>query len=145
MNPVLSDHDVDHHTHDGPHDHVHSHGDHTQWPSWERAHGGPVVLDIGAGRGALVVTIDNGEVGSELFLRPADGTGPETHVAVWERPLPSGTVITAAVFGSLSQGTYSLSDRSGGVEIARVRVVDGEVAEHRLSGSPRGGAQHARS
>ncbi len=132
MTTVLGD-DVAHsHSHD--HDHDYSH-DHEQWPEWERARGGPVVLDIGDDVGALIVTIESGRIGSELFIRPTDRPGDETHVAVWERELPNGRTVTAAVFGSLWAGTYAVLDRPSGTELVRVSVTGGVVAEHYLASS----------
>ena len=46
---------------------------------------GPAVLDIGGDIGALVATMNHGEAGTELYLRPVHDPATTVHTGVWER------------------------------------------------------------
>jgi hypothetical protein len=106
----------------------HSHHHH---PAGEQAAGGPVVLDIGDDRGALIVYLDRRRVGSELHLwRHADLA--RTHTGVWERRVGARRPV-AAVFPSLPAGTYTIVGDDGGTWHT-VDVGPGAVAEATLTG-----------
>ena len=109
-------------------DHAHPHAHH--YPAGEQAAGGPVVLDIGVDRGALIVYLDASRIGTELHLRPLENAGPTTHTGVWERPLGSRRPV-AAVFPSLRAGAYTILGDDGG-EWHRVAVDEGAVTEAHL-------------
>jgi hypothetical protein len=95
---------------------------------------GPVMLDIGADIGALIVRMPAEMAGAEIEARPiagpaADGYsgGHLPHVAVLARSV--GAVIQhTAVFGELQEGEYELNLRPD--EPARLRAVvrGGEVS-----------------
>jgi len=92
----------------------------------ERAFGGPVVVDIGPGVGALVVYLGSDWLGDEIHLRSVERTGWTTHTGVWERHVGGSHHVVAAVFPSLTPGAYEVLDRNG----ARVACVDeARVAE----------------
>jgi hypothetical protein len=99
----------------------------------ERAQGGPVLVDIGAGVGALVVRLDPDRIATELHLRPIEG-GPQTHTGVWERHTPNGRVV-AAVFPSLPEGRYAILAADGTV-ITTVDIQGGDVTELTLDDRP---------
>ena len=83
------------------HDHDHEHG-HTHEEAAEVATGG-VALDIGAGRGALIIYPDERYRGREIEI--SDAEGHRVHTGVHDREAGAGTVLTA-VFGSLAAGDY---------------------------------------
>ena len=104
---------------------------------------GPVLLEIGADSGALVLSAPEALVGEEIEIRapghghrhgPAHGThthGTHTHhhhahAAVIPRPLPSGGVLPCAVYADLSPGVYTLRLMPGGPSMS-VAVEAGEV------------------
>jgi hypothetical protein len=101
----------------------------------ERAQGGPVIVDIGAGVGALVVRLHPGRIATELHLRPLDG-GPQTHTGVWERHTPNGRVV-AAVFPSLPEGHYCVLGTDG-TPTTTVHIHGGQVTELILDHDPHG-------
>ena len=126
---VIHEHAHHHpHGHDRPHDHEHHlAGAGTS----ERAFGGPVVVDVGPGVGALVVYLGRDWLDDELHLRSLDRADWSTHTGVWERNLVGARRLVAAVFPSLPHGRYGILDRDGhtavrvvDVEEARVREVD---------------------
>jgi hypothetical protein len=77
-----------------------------------RAATGPIVVDIGEGRGALVLTSDEESSGYEVEIARLDDASTRTHVYVLPRAVDGGT-IHAAVFPSLPKGTYVVFDLSG--------------------------------
>jgi hypothetical protein len=90
-----------------------------------------VALDIGNGRGALVIYPDERFRGREIEISRADGDGARVHTGVHVRGSRSGSRLTA-VFGSLPAGEYVIwedASRPAG----SVRVPDGAVAEIVLS------------
>jgi hypothetical protein len=87
--------------------------------------GGPVVLDIGDGIGALVVLMDHDALGTELHLRSEHDPLLGVHTGVWQRGHGAG-VITVAVFGELASGSYWVLDAGGG-DVRRVEIQDGAV------------------
>ena len=98
-------------------------------PSWQR--GAAVALDIGEGRGALVIYPHERYRGCEIEISPADGCGHRVHTGVHERATRSEPVLTA-IFGSLPAGDYVVwadEDTAG----PTVSVPEGAVAELRLS------------
>ncbi len=114
-----------HHHH---HDHAHGHDGHDHLHD---EHGrpvglGPAVLDIGGDVGALVATMPDSSVGTELFVRPDDDPLTTVHTGVWERP-DAGPGAVAAVFLELRKGTYHVLDESGAA-VGAVEIVGGEVA-----------------
>jgi hypothetical protein len=84
-----------------------------------------VALDIGPGRGALILRTAPGRSGEEIEVaRRADGW--RTHVAVREHRTAAGGVVHAAVFGSLPEGRYSIS---GDLHPGGVRIREGSVTD----------------
>jgi hypothetical protein len=87
----------------------------------------PVVLDLGAGTGALVVRTDPILSGLEVELSPAGRDGERQHRQVLERAL-GGETAHVLVYDGLAAGDYTLW--LDGVALARgVAVRSGEVAE----------------
>ena len=89
---------------------------------------GPVVLDIGEDVGALVLHARDDMVGREIHISPAGQDDDRSHVEVLPRTTPSGAVRPTAVFGSLTQGRWTLWGTDG-VAALVVTVVGGQVAE----------------
>lgn len=98
-------------------------------PSWQQS--ATVALDIGEGRGALVIYPDDRYRGREIEISPIDEDGHRVHTGVHERGTQAGPVLTA-IFGSLSAGDYLVwADRD--MAGPTVSVPEGAVAEVRLS------------
>ncbi|MBV9940576.1 MAG: hypothetical protein JO262_00495 [Solirubrobacterales bacterium] len=98
-------------------------------PSWQRRPA--VALDIGEGRGALVIYPDERYRGREIEISPAEGRGHRVHTGVHERATRSGPLLTA-IFGSVPAGDYVVwadEDTAG----PTVSVPEGAIAELRLS------------
>jgi hypothetical protein len=85
-----------------------------------------VTLDIGAGRGALVLYPGERFRGREIEISGA-GEAHRTHTGVHERFTATGPVLTA-IFGSLPAGEYLVWE-STDVPAASVTVPDGAFAE----------------
>jgi hypothetical protein len=86
-----------------------------------------IALDIGAGRGALVLYPGERFRGREIELSRRDGDGHRVHTGVHERTAQKRTVLTA-VFGSLPAGEYVVwEDRRTAGPV--VTVPEGRVAE----------------
>jgi hypothetical protein len=119
------------HIHDRADGHHHDSGHHHRHPAGEHPPaGGPVVLNIGDGYGALIVRLDSEWFGQEIHVRRPDETAT-THTGVWERNL-NGRGVTVAVFPELATGTWLLLDRSG--EVWReLEIIDGWPVELDLS------------
>lgn len=86
-----------------------------------------VTLDVGGGRGALVLYPGGRFRGCEIEISPAPGPGPRVHTGVHERATQAGSMLTA-IFGSLPAGDYVVWEdavTAGPV----VSVPDGAVAE----------------
>ena len=97
-------------------------------PSWQQS--ATVALDIGAGRGALVIYPADRHRGREIEISREDD-GPRVHTGVHERMTADGPVLTA-IFGSLPDGDYLIwadAETPG----PTVSVPAGAVAELRLS------------
>jgi hypothetical protein len=88
---------------------------------------GPVVLDIGADHGALVLLADAGMEGAEIEISPRGPDGPRRHVAVLRRPSPAG-VVYAAVYSPLPAGAYSVW-RSDGTVATVAHVAGGQITQ----------------
>ncbi len=71
--------------------------------SWQQS--ATVALDIGDGRGALVIYPDERYRGLEIEISPTDEDGPRVHTGVHDRTTQAGPVLTA-IFGSLAAGEY---------------------------------------
>ena len=90
---------------------------------------GTVLLDIGAGTGALVLYTPADLRGAEIEISPETPRAPRTHPAVRARPGPTGTRY-AVLYEGLAAGRYTIwrdHDTSGG----QATVTGGEVTSHR--------------
>ena len=96
-----------------------------------RASSASVALDIGAGRGALVIYPAERFREREIEISRVDGDGRRVHTGVHERSTHAGSTTLTAIFGSLPAGDYVVweDDRDAG---PTVTVPDGAVAELRL-------------
>jgi hypothetical protein len=92
-----------------------------------RPHPEHVVLDLGAGVGALIVHADPGMHGVEIEISPAADDTARQHKAVLERSIGGRPAFTA-VFDRIPEGSYTLwvDDAARAREVS---VVGGEVAE----------------
>jgi hypothetical protein len=93
-----------------------------------------VALDIGDGRGALILYPSERFRGREIEISRADGTGPlpprRVHTGVLERRADARSSLTA-IFGSLPAGDYQVwEDRATPGPV--VTVPEGAVAEVKL-------------
>lgn len=108
------------------HRHPHQHAD--QDLENPGAGQGPVLLDIGGDIGALVVTMPAWTIGEEIEILgahvPAGQHRP--HVAVVDRPTPSGS-IPSLVFPELLEGRYCLVPKGTDDVRLTVLVVGAEV------------------
>jgi hypothetical protein len=89
-----------------------------------------VALDIGPGRGALVIYPDDRFRGREIEISRSDGDGHRVHTGVHEREARTGGILTA-IFGSLPTGEYEVWEDSESCA-GRVAVPEGAVAEFHL-------------
>src|ERR1700689_5167360 len=86
-----------------------------------------VALDIGGGRGALIIYPSERYRGLEIEISVADGDGHRVHTGVHERSSDAASTLTA-IFGSLPAGRYVIWED----EVTRgetVTVPDGAIAE----------------
>ncbi|MFI5914518.1 phospholipase [Dactylosporangium sp. NPDC051541] len=89
---------------------------------------GTVMLDIGAGRGALVISAAAEQLGLEIEISPGEsGDAPRTHAAVRARVFDSSRLY-AVVFPSLAEGPYTIWSEAGDA-LATVRVRSAEVTQ----------------
>jgi hypothetical protein len=89
-----------------------------------------VALDIGDGRGALVLYPSERFRGREIEISRADGDARRVHTGVHERHADARSRLTA-IFGSLPAGEYRVwEDETTPGPV--VTVADGAVAEVRL-------------
>ena len=87
------------------------------------------MLDIGEGRGALVVYLTSESEGTEVEIRPVGEPWTGTHTAVRRRNVRDGSCF-AAVFGTLAVGNYHLRMRGSDSEaVLDVAVGAGRVTE----------------
>lgn len=103
---------------------------------------GPVLLDIGGGVGALVVTMPAAFDGGEVEIRPVGWSSPGhphdhdhdhphlPHVAVVSRPV-GARLVPSLVYPELVEGSYELYQRPAGPVELTVCVLGGEVTEAR--------------
>ena len=97
----------------------------------EAAPSASVALDIGGGRGALVIYPSEAYRGREIEISRADDGARRVHTGVHDRSTGMGTVLTA-VFGSLATGDYLIwADASSAGP--RISVPDGAVVEVELA------------
>ena len=105
---------------------------------------GSVVLEVGAGTGALVLHTPADLAGQEIEISPASG-GPaahRTHSLVRERNTSAGTSY-AAVYPGVAAGDYTLW-RDDVTPAAVITINGGQVTWCRWPGSPEpGGDQGA--
>jgi len=93
---------------------------------------GPVVLDIGEGVGAAVITADHSLQGREIEIRAAGTQWDGRHVAFHERQTAAGSV-TAAVFPHLEEGDWEVRLRFvEGATTVPFHAVGGQVTTVRL-------------
>jgi len=111
------------HRHGGP---AHSHEAGVGTP----ASSASVALDIGGGRGALIIYPSERYRGLEIEISAADRREQRIHTGVHERSSEAGSTLTA-IFGSLPTGPYVIwEDQENAGE--PVTVPDGAVAEVQL-------------
>jgi hypothetical protein len=96
----------------------------------EAAPAASVALDIGAGRGALVILPGERFRGREIEISRVDGGTHRVHTGVHERTTQTGSKLTA-IFGSLPAGDYLVWEDATTAGPA-VTVPDGAVAEIRF-------------
>lgn len=109
------------------HSHVHGH-EHGHLPA--AAASASLAVDIGGGRGALVLYPSERFRGREIEISHLEGHDHRVHTGVHDRSTEVGTVLTA-VFGSLPAGDYRVwldAEAPGPV----ISVPDGAVAEARV-------------
>jgi hypothetical protein len=111
------------HRHDHPHEHPHQQDNHTLAPSGQ----GTVVLNIGAGIGALIIHTPGHMHGHEIEVSPVDDFTVRTHAAVRARYVHGG-VSWSVVIDSLPAGRYVVW-RDPVTPLTGVDVPDGGVAE----------------
>jgi hypothetical protein len=93
----------------------------------QHADSASVALDIGAGRGALVIYPSESYRGAEIEISRAEGGGRRVHTGVHERSTQAGPRLSA-IFGSLDEGDY-LVWADATTARTTVRVSEGEVTE----------------
>jgi hypothetical protein len=116
------------HTHGHAHSHHHEHHLAGAGTS-ERAFGGPVVVDVGPGVGALVVHLERDWLDHEIHLQSLDRPDWSTHTGVWERNLGGSRRLVAAVYPSLPHGTYGILGHDGHTVVRVVDVDEARVTE----------------
>jgi len=89
-----------------------------------------VALDIGGGRGALIIYPSERYRGLEIEISPTGGDRHRVHTGVHERSSDAGRTLTA-IFGSLAAGQYVIWEDEA-TEGDTVTVPDGAVAEVHL-------------
>jgi hypothetical protein len=93
-----------------------------------------VVVELGQGRGALVIWTAEDLAGSELEIRRAGEPADGTHVAVRPRDVASGRRY-AAFFPSLAVGTYEVAPKGCWTQASPLVVEVGEgITEVRWPG-----------
>lgn len=107
------------------------HAGHSHPPLGDAAAAGSVALDIGPGRGALVIYPGERFGGREIEISRSGRDERRTHTGVHQRSTAAGSMLTA-IFGSLAAGEYLVWENETTVG-ATVTVREGEVVEQRLS------------
>jgi hypothetical protein len=116
-----------------------SHHHHTLAPSGQ----GTVMLDIGAGIGALVVYTPPGCHGQEIEVSPVDDATTRTHAAVRARYVRGG-VCYSVVIDKLPAGRYTVwRDETNALDV--VEIVGGAVTEYDWIPEDRRVCEQARS
>ena len=87
-----------------------------------------LAVDIGEGRGALIIYPDERYRGREIEISPVDGDGPRVHTGVHERTTFAGLTRLTAVFGSLESCEYVIW-RDADTEGPVVEVPEAGIAE----------------
>jgi hypothetical protein len=114
------------HTHTAPPEHSHHHAG-----IGTPASSASVALDIGGGRGALIIYPSERFRGLEIEISAAGGDADRVHTGVHDRTSATGATL-AAIFGSIPAGDYVIwADAS--TEAQTVTVCDGAVAEVALA------------
>jgi hypothetical protein len=90
-----------------------------------------VAIDVGAGRGALVIYPSERFRSREIEISRLDGDGRRVHTGVHERSTQQSTTLTA-IFGSLAAGDYVVWEDAMTAG-PTVTIPDGIVAELRLN------------
>jgi hypothetical protein len=86
-----------------------------------------VALDIGEGRGALIIYPSERYRGTEIEISRVSGDGRRVHTGVHERSTQAGSKLTA-IFGSLEMGDYIVwADET--TARTTVEVTEGAVTE----------------
>ncbi len=86
---------------------------------------GAVVLDIGAGVGALIIHVPAARHGDEIDISGSDGK--RTHSAVRERVLEHGSIY-CVVYPALAEGDYTIwADDT--TPAGAATIVGGEITE----------------
>ena len=113
-------------------DHEHHQHDPGQQQAPEAAPGSTdnLILDIGAGTGALVIRAGSDRDQAEVEISPAEAVHARTHNVVRPRATPGGPVC-AAVFPALAAGVYDVW-RDQSTRAGTVTVRGGQVASFRL-------------
>jgi hypothetical protein len=86
-----------------------------------------VVLDIGAGVGALVVTVSEELCGRELEISPRGRPRARSHTVARRRHVPTGALV-AAVFPAVPVGDHDVWAPDGSW-LGTARVTSGQVTE----------------
>ena len=90
---------------------------------------GSVVLDVGGRIGALILHTPADLAGAEIEISPRAPRGRRTHASVRGRTSDHG-----AVYQGLAEGDYTVWGGAG-VPLANVRIIGGQITEHRLAGT----------
>jgi len=94
---------------------------------------GTVLLDLGAGTGALVLYAPADLLGAEIEISPDTPGSPRTHAAVRARPGPGGTRY-AAGYAGLPAGGHVLGP-DGDTPAGPVTVTGGQVTSFHWRGA----------
>jgi hypothetical protein len=86
-----------------------------------------VMVDVGAGAGALVIYAPDELRGQEVEISPLGNDTQRVHTDVLRRRV-GGSYVCAAVFGSLAEGAYRLWHLSLAAP-REVQIVGGRVTE----------------
>ncbi len=73
----------------------------------QRAHTAPVVMDIGADMGSLIIYTDAARCGDEIEISPVRADDKRTHTDVAERRV-NGRTLYAAVYLPMPAGDYTI-------------------------------------
>ncbi len=117
--------------HDHDHEHPHAAGHaHPHATEQAPASADNLLLDIGAGTGALVIRAGADRDQAEVEISPADGSQGRSHNVVRPRSTMGGPVY-AAVFPALPEGTYDVW-RDQSAKAGTVTIHGGQVTSFRL-------------